>query len=103
MNKRKRANPLWETIVLVGSFVLLWAWFIASQSARAAQEPLSPIWQVVLGIALLVLVVITGRRLSRVKRAFAGEDLEDDDDDESESAPGAPPLPFLPPNDGRRR
>ena len=101
MNKPKRANPLWETIVLFASFVLLWVWFLASQNARAAQEPLSPIWQVVLGAALLVLVVVTARRISRVKRAFSGEDEEDDNGNESPA--GAPPMPFMPPTNNRRK
>lgn len=104
MNKTKRANPLWETIVLFASFALLWLWFLATQAARNTPEGrVSPIWQVVLGVALLVLVYITARRINRVKRAFSGEELEDSEDDEDGTPTGAPPLPFLPPNDGRRR
>jgi len=99
MNKPKRANPLWETIALFSCFVLLWLWFLASQNARATQEALSPLWQLVLGVALLVLIGITVRRVNRVKRAFSGEDAEDD---ENGTPTGAPPMPWMPPNDNRR-
>ncbi|MDF2439627.1 MAG: hypothetical protein JWN98_611 [Abditibacteriota bacterium] len=71
--------PLWETIIMVASFGLLWAWFLARQnSLRSAvttpESAMSPLWQIVLVGSLLALVVIMVRRLKRVKRALEEND-----------------------------
>jgi len=98
MNKPKHANPVWETVVMFASFVLLWVWFLANQSAR--QTPgggLSPLWQVGLAVVLLVLVAITVRRMNRVKRLFSGED-ENESADENSPPVGLPPYPPHPGN-----
>lgn len=71
MNKPKPDNPWWETAILAGSFLVVWAWFLARQIAqRAPGGQLNVIWQVPLIIALAALVVVTVRRLQRVKQAF---------------------------------
>jgi len=62
--------PLWETVVMVASFGLLWAWFLARQSTLKAGTTLSPLWSLILVATLLTLVVIMVRRLKRVKRAL---------------------------------
>jgi hypothetical protein len=101
MNKPKRANPLWETVVLFTSFVLLWAWFLANQAARRTPDgEVSWLWQIVLGVALLVLIVVTVRRVTRVRRAFSGEDQEDD---ENQSPTGLPPFPPVPRQHGSKQ
>ena len=75
MNPSKGRQPLWETAVMAGSFILLWAWFLARQSSlRTPEGRLWPGWHVALGIALIALIVITVRRVQRLRRALRGED-----------------------------
>ena len=78
MNKPNRDYPLWETLVMVASFVMLWAWLIARQSARTSGGQLWPGWTVLQVMALIALVVITVRRLARVRRSLRGEDNDND-------------------------
>lgn len=69
--KPKREHPLWETIVMAGSFVLLWAWFLARQvSLRAPGTKMWPGWTVLQVAAVVVLVVVLVRRMARVRRAL---------------------------------
>jgi membrane protein implicated in regulation of membrane protease activity len=70
----KNSNPLWETLVMIGSFLLLWAWFLARSAAQRANAPLQLYWQGALVVALLALVYVTVRRIRRVQRALRGED-----------------------------
>jgi type VI protein secretion system component VasK len=62
--------PKWETAILVGSFVLVWAWFIARQRALGAEEALAPGWNIALLVAVALLVWVFVRRLTRVVRAL---------------------------------
>ena len=66
--------PWWETAVMVGSFVLLWVWFVARQLAYKTPEGrMWPGWHVLLLLSLVALVVITMRRVKRVQRALRGD------------------------------
>ncbi len=70
-NKPKRDHPLWETVVMAGSFVLLWAWFIARQMAlRTPGTKMWPGWTVLQIAAVVVLVIVMVRRMARVRRAL---------------------------------
>ncbi len=69
--KPKREHPLWETIVMALSFVLLWAWFLARQAAlRAPSTTMWPGWTALQIAAVVVLVIVMVRRMSRVRRAL---------------------------------
>lgn len=61
--------PRWETAVLVLSFVLLWGWFFARQSATNSGAALQPAWNAALLLAVVALVVVLVRRF---KRTLAG-------------------------------
>ena len=54
---------------MIVSFVALWAWFIAHQSAGRAGQSLSLWWQIPLVVSLVFLVWIFVRR---TRRAMAG-------------------------------
>ena len=70
----KNSTPIWETVVMCGSFVLLWGWFLAQKAAEHAHKPLPMLWNAALLLALATLIVITVRRVKRVQRALRGED-----------------------------
>ncbi len=72
---------------MVASFVLLWAWFLARQSALKANVPMAMVWNFALGISLLVMIIITVRRLQRFKRAL--------DETAKESRRGVPGMPWM--------
>ncbi|MBV9866353.1 MAG: hypothetical protein JO316_13455 [Abitibacteriaceae bacterium] len=75
MNQPKSNVPWWETAVLIGSFILLWVWFLARQAAyKSPTGQLSILWQIPLIISLVALVIVTVRRVKRVQRALRGED-----------------------------
>jgi hypothetical protein len=74
MKDSKGSHPLWETVVMVGSFVLLWVWFLARQAALRNGGVMWPGWTVLQIVALVALVVVTVRRVARVRRALRGED-----------------------------
>jgi hypothetical protein len=75
-NTARRDNPIWETIVMVLSFGLLWAWFWVRQNVmRTPGAEMPAWWQPLLGLALLALIIITVRRVLRVKRAFEEQEL----------------------------
>jgi hypothetical protein len=80
-NPKQLDNPLWETVAMAGSFVMLWAWMLARMAAtqRAAQsrvaDPstayfLSPLWTVVQIAAVAILLVILVRRVKRARKAM---------------------------------
>jgi len=73
----RKATPWWETLVIAGSFLLLWAWWLARQAALRANETPSFWWQAVMGLALLALLFVMARRTQRVVRALRGQDEED--------------------------
>lgn len=87
-NGSEERMPVWETVVMVASFGLLWAWFLARQSTLKAGTALSPLWQMVLVASLVTLVVIMVRRLKRVKRALQ------ENDPRRAGMRGYPPMPF---------
>lgn len=77
--EEKQAHPLWETFAMIGSFALLWAWFIARQMAikaaaaqgiAARQVSISPLWTIAQIVALALLVVIFVRRMRRTRKAM---------------------------------
>ncbi len=72
---------------MVGSFILLWAWFLAHQSALKANVPLAMAWNIALGISLLVMIWITVRRMMRFKRAL--------DETAKQSRRGVPGMPWM--------
>ena len=51
------------------SFVALWVWFIAHQSAARAGQPLSLMWQIPLVVSLGFLIWIFVRRARRAMLA----------------------------------
>ncbi|PQV65145.1 hypothetical protein B1R32_102153 [Abditibacterium utsteinense] len=63
-------TPRWETVAMVLSFALVWAYFLVFQSARRGN--LSPHfgWNVALLLAVGALVVIFVRRLKRILAAL---------------------------------
>jgi hypothetical protein len=85
MNDPKRNHPLWETIVMGGSFAMLWAWFLARQSASRSGIDLWPGWTALQLIALAALVLVLIRRMIRVRDAMR----------ESTKLPNRPQFPFM--------
>lgn len=70
-NKTRRDHPLWETVVMALSFVLLWAWFLARQATlQTPGAKLWPGWTALQIAAVIVLVVVLVRRMARVRRAL---------------------------------
>ncbi len=61
--------PRWETYAMGISFVVLWVWFVARQSALKAGQTPSQLWQIPLVVSVIVLVWIFVRRM---KRALSG-------------------------------
>jgi len=75
MNEPKHNHPLWETLVMIGSFLMLWVWFLAHSAAqRTPGKYLHPLWQTPLVVAVIVLIVILVRRARRLQRALRGDD-----------------------------
>ncbi|HEX8234620.1 MAG TPA: hypothetical protein VF600_01570 [Abditibacteriaceae bacterium] len=70
MNEPKQNYPLWETIVMAASFALLWAWFLARQSATRTGTDLWPGWTALQFLALAALVLVLVRRMIRVRDAM---------------------------------
>lgn len=75
MQKPPRSQPLWETIAIGISFLLLWAWYLAHQQARATFITEWIGWKALLVVAGVVLFVIMLRRMARVKRSLRGDGL----------------------------
>ena len=80
---------------MVVSFVLLWAWFLARQSALKASVPMALDWNIALGISLLAMIIITVRRLQRFKRAL--------DETAKDSRRGVPGMPWMQMPEGKER
>jgi hypothetical protein len=59
---------------MAGSFILIWVWFLARQSAQRTDSALWPGWAVLLWISVALLAIIMVRRILRVRRALRGED-----------------------------
>ncbi len=71
MEESSAAMPIWETAVMAGSFVLLWAWFLARQAAlRAPTTTMWPGWTALQILAIVALVIVMVRRMARVRRAL---------------------------------
>jgi MFS superfamily sulfate permease-like transporter len=84
--KPARDIPLWETVVMAVCFVVLWMWFWARQNfLRTPGAVMSPLWQIALVGAVVVLVVIMIRRIQRIKRAF---------EEQANTPPQMPGMPF---------
>ncbi len=66
--------PRWETAAMIVSFALVWAYFLAFQSAR--RNGLAPHfgWNLALMAALGVLVWVFVRRLKRILAAIGAHD-----------------------------
>lgn len=86
MNEPKRNHPLWETVVMAASFAMLWAWFLARQSASRTETDLWPGWTALQLIALAALVLVLVRRMIRVRDAMR----------ENSKLPNRPHFPFMP-------
>ena len=71
---------------MVGSFVLLWVWFIAFKGAERAHSSLPVWWYFFLAVAVILLVFVMVRRIQRLQRALHGKDQE-----------GEPTMPLYPP------
>ncbi|HEX9996507.1 MAG TPA: hypothetical protein VGB45_05130 [Abditibacterium sp.] len=63
-------TPRWETATMVLSFVLVWAYFLAFQSAR--REGVTPhfAWNLALLGAVIALIVVFVRRLKRTLQSL---------------------------------
>jgi hypothetical protein len=70
----KRETPVWETAIMVGSFVLLWAWFIAYKGSLRTNVPLPLWWHFFLLAAVGLLIFVMVRRINRLKEALRGGD-----------------------------
>ncbi len=81
-NENKSA--IWETLTMIVSFVLLWAWFLASKATPPHTE-MAPYWKVLLGLSIAALVLVLVRRMKRVSQAFK---------DNATRAPMPPGMPF---------
>ena len=62
-------SSIWETLTMIVSFVLLWAWFLASKATPPRAE-MAPYWKVLLGLSIAALVLVLVRRMKRVSQAF---------------------------------
>ena len=62
-------TPLWETLVIAGSFAGMWIYFFAWLAAGRAQTPLSPYWQLLLLPCLLALFLVFKKRIKRAQNA----------------------------------
>lgn len=63
-------TPLWETLAMIGSFALVWAYFLAFQAARAAKTTPHFAWKIALLVAIGVLIWVFVRRLKRILAAL---------------------------------
>lgn len=81
---------------MVGSFVLLWVWFIAYKGAERVNSSLPVWWHFFLAVAVVLLVFVMVRRIRRLKNALHGGDEENEN-----GQPLYPPYPsFGPPPSG---
>ena len=61
---KEKRTPWWETAVLVGSFGLVWAWFLARGTKSAT------VWNAVLLLAVAALILVFVRRMRRIIAAL---------------------------------
>lgn len=98
-----RSTPWWETAAMIASFVLLWAYMLARQSAlmaaarSGAASPrleISPLWNVAQYVAIATLVFILMRRVKRARDAVR---------EATQIRPGFPPgfVPTQPAANGK--
>ncbi len=66
-------TPRWETVAMIGSFVLVWAYFLAFGNAQAAKMTLHFGWKIALLAAVGVLIWVFIRRLRRILAALNGQ------------------------------
>ena len=67
----KKIGSLWETLAMIASGILIWAWFIARERARITPNAtLWPGWNYLQYVAVAVLLIIFVRRMIRIKRSF---------------------------------
>ena len=71
--EKENKSAIWETLTLIVSFVLLWAWFLTYKSTPP-RETLAPYWKVLLGLSIAALVLVLVRRIKRVSDAFKEND-----------------------------
>lgn len=94
----KSTTPLWETMILVGSFVLLWAWFLAFKGAERAHQSLPLWWHFFLLIAVVLLFFVMRRRVQRLQRAMRGQDEEGNSINMNNGPTGYPTFTSPPPD-----
>ena len=63
-------TPRWETAIMALSFVLIWLWWLARTSAQRRGGQLDEAWQIALGAAVILLVVVMVRRVLRLREAL---------------------------------
>jgi hypothetical protein len=68
------STPRWETGVMVGSFILIWVYFLARQGALKAGSELSFVWNAALLVAVAALIVVFIRRLKRTLASLRDAD-----------------------------
>ncbi len=66
-------TPVWETATMIASFALVWAYFLAFQSARRENLALHFGWNVALLLAVGLLIWVFVRRLKRILAALNGQ------------------------------
>lgn len=63
-------TPVWETVAMIASFALVWAYFLAFQGARRENLSLHFGWKIALLLAVGALIWIFVRRLKRILAAL---------------------------------
>lgn len=66
-------TPTWETLAMIASFALVWAYFAAFQSAKRVGGALHFGWNLALLAALGILIWVFVRRLKRVLKALKSQ------------------------------
>lgn len=62
----KPSKYSWETLVIAASFVAVWIYYLLRMRASHGDTPLSPASQLLLLPAVVLLVVVFVRRMTRV-------------------------------------
>ena len=67
----KKLIAMWETLAMIASGLLIWAWFISRERARVTPNAtLWGGWNYLQYAAVALLLVIFVRRMIRIKRSF---------------------------------
>lgn len=67
----KKLIAMWETLAMIASGLLIWAWFIARERARVTPNATRwEGWNYLQYAAVALLLVIFVRRMMRIKRSF---------------------------------